>query len=659
MSATTTHWILELVDKISAPLKSMASVGKQAADSVDDVGKKADQAGEKVKGMSAIDLFAINDAVQNLAGEFEKLNAPGAAFNAQLKDLEAITGISGEALDSLGEKGRETAKVFGGDASAMIESYKGILSRLGPDIAKNEEALDVMGRNVATLSKTMGNDATGAMDALTTSMLQFGVDLSDPLAASEEMTRLMNVMAAGAKEGASEVPQISEALKQAGVQALDSKVSFEETNAALQALAQGGKYGSEAGVALRNVLGKMAGIDVIPKEAADKLQALGVDYDIVSDKTLPFTDRLRELAKAQGDATIMAQVFGTENAAAAQILLRSVDYQDNLTQKITGTNTAIEQADVVMGSYNEKMARMNAWFNDLKISLFDVTSKMTPFVSIAAGAVMTFANLANAGKGVKLLFTTLKTMPVIGTLVSGASGMVTASFGAMATAAKAVGVAIMNIPILGWIVAIVAALIALGTYFYNTSESFRGFLWGLWEAAKTVFTGMGNFIMKVGEGILHVLKGIFNPANWFDDDYKFSDGFKKIADAATGYGNEIGKSFAKGRAAGMEDFKKDQPEGSADKATKKTPIAATAAPSPVIVPSQIKSVKANKNANSEGSSIGMQGGGGGTIKNISQKIEIKNYFTVSGSGGTDYESIAERIVRAINDKLSDSIVVAS
>ena len=36
--------------------------------------------------------------------------------------------------------------------------------------------------------------------------------------------------------------------------------------------------------------------------------------------------RLRELKKAQGDATIMAQIFGVENAAAAQILLRSADY---------------------------------------------------------------------------------------------------------------------------------------------------------------------------------------------------------------------------------------------------------------------------------------------------------------------------------------------
>ena len=209
----------------------------------------------------------------------------------------------------------------------MLESYKGIIARFDPDIASSDEAMAKMGDNVAILSKLMGNDAVGSMDALTTAMLQFGVDLSDPIAAAKEMERMMNVMAAAGNEGASEVDMTSEALKQAGVQAKNANLSFEATNAALQILAQGGVTGSEAGVKLRNVLSKMAGEDVIPTEAAEKLKKLGVNYDIVSDKTIPFTERLRELKKAQGDATIMAQIFGIQNDAAAQILLDNIDAQ--------------------------------------------------------------------------------------------------------------------------------------------------------------------------------------------------------------------------------------------------------------------------------------------------------------------------------------------
>jgi len=326
-----------------------------------------------------------------------------------LAEVQAITGVAGKDLDALGKKARESAKEFGGTATDSLNTYKTILSRLGPDIAKDQKALGDMEKNVRTLSKTMGGDALGAVDALTTGMLQYGVDLSNPAKAQKEMANMMNVMAAGAQAGAAEVPSISAALKVSGVAAKQAKVSFEETNAALQALATGGKQGSEAGVALRNVLGKMAGEDVLPKEAAEKLKRLGVDMRIVSDTTLPFTTRLRELKKASSDATIMAQVFGTENAAAANILLDTVDAQDKLTKQITGTNSAVEQASVIMETHEEKVSRMNASIEDAKIAFFEATggafaylepigrlsatmSSFLPLFSGAAKAVKWFGN---------------------------------------------------------------------------------------------------------------------------------------------------------------------------------------------------------------------------------------------------------------------------
>jgi len=659
MSQTTTQWILELVEKVTGPMWTVTLSSEKAANAVEDVGEEADESGKKLKSLSAIDLYAISDSVRTIAEEFDKLNAPGAEFNAQLKELEAITGVTGDALEEMGAKGRVTAKDFGGGLD-VLGAYKGVLSRLGPDIAKNQEALDIMGRDIATLSKTMSNDAVGSMDALTTSMLQFGVDLSNPMKAAEEMTRMMNIMAAGAKEGASEVPQISAALKQAGVEALKSKVSFSETNTALQALAKGGKYGSEAGVALRNVLGKMAGIDVVPREAAAKLEQLGVDYSIVSDKTLPLTARLRELSKIQGDATLTTQIFGTENAAAAGILLRNIGYMDDLKDKITGTNTAVEQANIIMSGYNERMSRVKAWFNDIAIGLFDVTSKITPFVDGLASSVMVMANLANAKKGVVLLFDTLKTMPVIGKIVTWGSSLVTGAFGMMGTAAKALGVAIMNIPILGWIAAIVAALVALGAYFYKTSSTFRGFLWGVWDAVKTVFTGMWKFIKEVAQGVLHLLQRIFNPLNWFNKDYSFSEGFKKIADAAANYGKSIGESFSKGRKEGIENFYAANPDKRPDAnptTNPQTDPTSITPPSPVLSPRQLSP---SGSTVSTGSGVKSGSGSSSGIKNISQKIDIKNYFSISGNADkNDFESIAERVVRAINEKLSDSIVVAS
>lgn len=643
MASQTTQWILELIDKVTSPMREIAGASETARG-------KTDKVGESLRKMSAIDLYAVSSSFKDLSDIMDRASEPGIAFDSQMHEVEAITGLTGKALYDLGESARDTAKEFGGDASAMMESYKSILSRLSPEMADSQEAMQLMGDDIATLSKTMGNDAVGAMDALTTSVLQFGVDLSDPQHAANEMTRMMHVMAAGAKEGAAEVPSISAALKQAGVQALNSNVSFEETNAALQALAKGGKQGSEAGVALRNVLGKMAGIDVVPKAAQEKLQALGVNYDIVSDKTRPLAERFRELSKAQGDGTIMAQIFGTENAAAAEILLRSADYQSDLTEKITGTNVATEQANVVMGSYSERIARTKAWFSDLGISIFGATQHILPFVDGLSSSVQVFANMANARKGIVALMTTLKTMPVVGSIVQG-------GFGLMTGGVKMLGVAIMNIPILGWIAAIIAALIALGKYFWDTSAEFRGVLLGVWESIKTIFTGIGEFIGETLEGVWHLLKGVFNPANWFDDDYSFSDGLNKITNAAATYGENIGKAFQEGKQKGLDSFAADHPEEEANTETVLPTTSITSldkTTSPVVVP--VTPLVAPK-GNTVGNSGGLSGTGStGSGRSISQKIDIKNYFNVGS--GTNVDEIAEKIIGTVNRKLRDALVTA-
>jgi len=370
-----------------------------------------------------------------------------------MADISAITGVTGKQLDYLGKKARASAKEFGGSASESLESYKTILSRFGPDIAKDQNALALMEKNVRTLSKTMGNDATGSVDALTTAMLQFGVDLSNPAKAQKEMANMMNVMAAGAKFGAAEVPQISAALKEAGVQAKQSKVSFQETNSALQALAAGGREGSTAGIALRTVLGKMAGTDLLPKEAVDKLKKLGVNMKIVSDTSLPFTSRLRELKKAQGDATIMSQMFGTEHAASASILLDSVDAQEKLTKQITGTNAAEEQAAIIMESRAEKLSRMKASIDDAKISFFEATGGATAYLEPITQLATTFSSfmplISGAGKAFQWLGKTKIATSIATKIVTSAQWLWNAALAANPIVLVVAGIGLLTAAIYG------------------------------------------------------------------------------------------------------------------------------------------------------------------------------------------------------------------
>jgi TP901 family phage tail tape measure protein len=311
----------------------------------------------------------------------------GSKFQTGMADLEAITGVSGAALKGLGNDARDMAKEFGTSASDQIESYKGILSRLGPDIASVPEALKKITTDVNILSKATGDDAAASMDALTTAALQFGTDLSDPAAAAEDITKKMNTMAAGAKVGAAEVPQVAEALKQMGVAASSANLSFEESNAAIQVLAAGGKVGSEAGVAIRNVIG------LIQKQSSEgnaALKSMGIGAselgELLTTKGLgPALEKLQTGLKGVGsDAErnkTLITLFGQESSAAAGILLRNTDQLSSFTAGVTDTNTAFEQAAIRQQTFQERIAKVGAFFEDVGITVFQAVGDAIGFVA--------------------------------------------------------------------------------------------------------------------------------------------------------------------------------------------------------------------------------------------------------------------------------------
>ena len=294
----------------------------------------------------------------------------GKEFETQLASLSSITGVSGAGLEDLGAKAQAMAAKFGTDASANIDAFKTILSKLGPDIAKSPEALNSMAESVNTLSKATGDDPGKATEALTGALLQFGVSLDDPKKAADAMAVAMNVLAAGAKEGASEVPDVAAAINVAGVAASGAKVSFEETNSAIQILAAGGKVGAEAGTSLRNVLNKLGEGRFLPKDTAQELKAAGVDINKLGDTTISFSERLRELNKISGDAALKTKLFGTD-AAAASILIKGANgSMDDLTKKLTGTNTAYDQAAINMATFDESLNRIKSNVDNFAISFY-------------------------------------------------------------------------------------------------------------------------------------------------------------------------------------------------------------------------------------------------------------------------------------------------
>jgi TP901 family phage tail tape measure protein len=239
---------------------------------IDLVAESARKAQTQVHTLGA--AFAFNQAVQSVrevSGALGELVAVASQYESKLAAVGAITGITGDGLDAIGDRARELAKQFGGSAASQLESFQGILSKLGPQVANNADALAMFGRNVSVLSAASGENAASSMRAITDTMLQFGLVTGDAMRDAETSTQVINALAASAQVGAAEIPQVAEAIVQAGVAAIGARMDFIEANAAIQVLAVGGRTGSEAGVALRNVLSMLQNASGPAAEAMEKL----------------------------------------------------------------------------------------------------------------------------------------------------------------------------------------------------------------------------------------------------------------------------------------------------------------------------------------------------------------------------------------------------
>jgi TP901 family phage tail tape measure protein len=259
-------------------------------------------------------------------------------FDQSIADLSAITGATGKDLEYFKKQANELGLNVKGGASAVVEAYK-LIGSAKPELLSNASALNQVTQSAITLANAAGMEVPEAATALTDAMNQFG-------AGADEADKFINVLAAGSKFGAVEIPQVTEALLQFGAVAKNSGVSIEESGALIEALGEKGKKGAEAGTALRNVMLKLSAPDALPKEAVDRLTALGINFDVLKDKSIPFTDRLRELKPLLNDNAAMVKTFGLENAVAATNLIQLTDRTDQLRSQMTGTNTAYEQANV-------------------------------------------------------------------------------------------------------------------------------------------------------------------------------------------------------------------------------------------------------------------------------------------------------------------------
>ncbi len=319
---------------------------------------------------------AVTTGLQGIGEAFKATIDLGAEFEQGLAGISAITGVQGAGLADLGQRARDLAKDFGGDAKTQLDSFQGILSRFGAQLADTPDQLGEVSRNINLLAKAGGLDAAGAMDALTGSMLQFGVNVNDANEVARESSRFINVLAASAKVGAAEIPEVAAAVKTAGAAMANANVSFEEGNAAIQVLATKSLKGSEAGTALTAVINKL---QAASGPAADQLLSMGTSSaklgELLTTKGIGAAmDELRTGMSTLGsDAeknAFLVSLFGETGLTAASALLGGGDKLAEFTAGVTNTKEALIQAEKNMATFSEGMSRFKTGVSDIGLDLF-------------------------------------------------------------------------------------------------------------------------------------------------------------------------------------------------------------------------------------------------------------------------------------------------
>ena len=417
-----------------------------------------------------------------------------------------------------------------------------------------------------------------------------------------------------------------------------SSLEFEQSQANMRTLMNGNAEAADALLSKIRSYGKSTVYDTSGLVNAQKtMMAFGLETDFafknlqhIGDIALGDSQKMQSLALAFAQAQSTGKLMGQD---LMQMINAGFNPLEVISQR-TGKSIATLKDEMSKGAISAQMvaqafqwateeggrfyqgaetaaqtvsgriAKMRDTVDEWKLSLFEATGGLTAYVAEVGKMIAQFAPLGPlVGKtfdwmriaGVKA-FTELKigghTLQVRLRAISIAavqSGGMLKLMGAMGkSACRAIGVAIMNIPIIGWIAAGVAAIIALFTLLWQKCEGFRIVVFTIWEAIKAVFSGIWEVVTDVWAAIYSVviepvwnalvnvgkwirtnlwepIKNFFiNIATWVSNlfDNIFNAIWEKIMgilETIAEYIPGLDGIIERGRAAGQASWKKDHP----------------------------------------------------------------------------------------------------
>ncbi|ENG6269794.1 phage tail tape measure protein [Yersinia enterocolitica] len=304
---------------------------------------------------TAASFDQIGTSLTGLAGRIAGLAGVGISlgslisinrqYGQSLSDLSAITGATGAELRKYDEAAQEMGRTTEYSANQAAESIK-LMASAKPELMKTSEGLVTATKSALVLAQAAGTTLPDATRTLALSLNQFG-------AGAEQADRYINVLAAGAKYGSSEITDTADAIKNGGVAAAQAGIGFETLNAAIQVLAEREIKGGQAGTALRNV--------ILTLEK-------GTDQSL-KPSVVGLSQALENLSNKNLSTAQAVKLFNVENISAASILVDNRGKLKELVAELTGTNTAYEQASIRVNNLNGDLMGLTSAFEGMAVRI--------------------------------------------------------------------------------------------------------------------------------------------------------------------------------------------------------------------------------------------------------------------------------------------------
>lgn len=449
----------ESIDSLSESTESLGDSvdGLGDGDGLENLGESADEAGASMgeaegKANSLADslkkLFAVVSmaAVLSQVGKYASDAIDiGKDYTAMMSEVQALSGATGSDLALLQNTAREYGATTVFSATEAAEALK-YMSLAGWDAQQSSSALG----GVLNLAAASGMELGQASDMVTDYLSAFGMQAQDS-------AYFADMLAYAQANSNTSAAQLGEAYRNSAANLNAAGQDAETVTSMLEAMANQGYKGSEAGTALTAV---MRDITNNMEDGAIKIGETSVAVSDAQGNFRDLTDILLDVEKAtngMGEADRAAALGATFTADSTKglnlMLNEGVENIARYEEALRGsTGAAEDMANTMNDNLNGDMANMNSAFEEMELQTFEameepmregvqyLTNTIIPILTEwVPTAFESFASGANKlGNALKPLFETILKNPQA---ITGALTSLGAGFLAMKTVSTGMNIA--------------------------------------------------------------------------------------------------------------------------------------------------------------------------------------------------------------------------